>query len=177
MTDRSGYERALSDYEGFLRETPFGELFRDAEPASPLLGWHHPLRTYRAADGGELLLTGDAAGSLYPCLGLGVSMALLTAGMAAEAAFAMLQHRDDPAARAAAARHYRRANGALFRHYRVFDYIFRLMVSSGTRSGILLWGMKNWPGTADSILGIIAERHPWRTFSWRSLFFPRRGRA
>jgi flavin-dependent dehydrogenase len=174
MTTRTGYDAAKTDYEGFLAGTPFAEWFRGAEPVSPLLGWHHPLCTYEGRAVRGMLLVGDAGGSLDPCLGLGISMALHTSRLACEAVLGALERPAEASARVGG---YARASRALIRHYLLFDSLFRLMVVSKARGEILLWGMRHWPETADAILGIVAERRPWGTFSWRSLVFPRRGPA
>ena len=171
MTNRAGYDAIVRGYGDFLRDTPFGEIFRDAKPDSEQLGWHHPLYAHGAYHSAGMLLVGDAGGSLDPCLGMGISMALESAGHAAVAVSAML---DQPSRRMAHAARYDAAMRALFRHYRIFDYIFRTMVISKARGEILLWGMRHWPETADAILGAVAERRPWGEIPWRSLLFPLR---
>ena len=118
-----------------------------------------------------MLLVGDAGGSLDPCLGMGISMALESAGHAAVAVSGIL---DQPSRRTAHAARYDAAMRALFRHYRIFDYIFRTMVISKAREELLLWGMRHWPETADAILGAVAELRPWGEIPWRSLLFPLR---
>ena len=183
MTTRRGYETIRGDYEGFLRQTPFGEIFGEAQPVSSLLGWHHPLRSYDGGGGGmggggqschrDMLLLGDAGGSLDPCLGMGISLALSGAGHAAKAVGAMLDH---PEQRVAHGMEYSAAIRKTFRHYRAFDYIFRSMVVSRIKSEVLLWGMRHWPETADAVLRAVAEGSPWSNVSLRSIFFPRKRR-
>lgn len=179
MTTRGGYETIRGDYEEFLRRSPFGEFFGEARPASSLLGWHHPLRTYGGGRGGsesvhrEMLLLGDAGGSLDPCLGMGISLALTGVGHAAKAVGAMLDH---PQQRAARGREFSAAIRENFRHYRAFDYIFRSMVVSQIKSEVLLWGMRHWPDTADAVLRAVAEGSPWGNISLRSVCFPRKRR-
>lgn len=169
MTTHAGYDAIKDDYEGFLAATPFGSIFREAQPVSQQLGWHHPLFFHRGHNGGGLLLVGDAGGSLDPCLGMGISLALVTSRLACDAVAGML---DEPRRREEFLAEYGRARGELFRHYRIFDYIFRLMVISKLRGELLLWGMRHWPDIADAMLGAVAERRPWRGLPWRKLACP-----
>ncbi|MCZ6472499.1 MAG: FAD-dependent monooxygenase [SAR324 cluster bacterium] len=171
MTTHAGYDAVKENYGDFLRASPFGGIFRDAEPVSEQMGWHHPLYAHRGHQGQGMLLVGDAGGSLDPCLGMGISLALLTAQYAREAVTAMLER---PEERAQALNKYEAACQQLYRHYRIFDYIFRFMVLSKARGELLMWGMRHWPETADAILGAVAECNPWRGIPWRSLLFPGR---
>ena len=169
MTDRAGFRAAGRAYGDFLRASPYGELFQGARPASRRLGWHHPLLAPRRFEVGGMLLVGDAAGSIDPCLGMGISLAFLTANFAGEAISGILS---EPGRRTEWEAAYGRNCRALFQHYRLFDRIFRLMISSRPSAETLVWTMRHWPRTADAVFGIIAERHPWRTFPWSSLADP-----
>lgn len=169
MTDRAGYEAIRSDYLGFLRTTPFGSLFQDGVADSDLLGWYHPLFMPRRYTWGGMLLAGDAGGGIDPCLGLGISMALVSARHASAAIDGLM---DDPAAEAEHLKNYGRARRSLAGHYRLFDRVFRLLVASPLGSEALLWGMRHWPEVADTLLEIVAQKRRWRTISVMHFLLP-----
>jgi 2-polyprenyl-6-methoxyphenol hydroxylase-like FAD-dependent oxidoreductase len=158
MTDRDGFRVLRADYDGFLRGGPFGETFRGAAPASPLLGWYHPLFAPRDYAPGGMLLVGDAAGGIDPCLGLGISMALWSAQAAARA---LLEAPEDGPLRADGLERYRLARRRLFHHYGGFGSIFRFMVTSRPGRALLLGGMRAWPRTAERWLDSAARMRPW----------------
>jgi len=169
MTDRAGFRAIAGDYAGFLRGTPFGHLFRGAEPASRRLGWYHPLFEPARYDAGGLLLVGDAGGGTDPCLGLGIALALLTTEQAFASMAGMLE---EPRRRDRWARAFDRDRRKLFRHYRGFDTLFHSLVARRWGSEALVRAMGLWPETGEEFLRIVAERRPWRGFSWRSLLAP-----
>ena len=100
---------------------------------------------------------------------MGISLAFLTAAFAGEAISGIL---NEPGSRAEWETGYGRNCRALFQHYRLFDRIFRLMISTRPFAETLVWAMRHWPRTADAVMGIIAGRLPWRTFPWSSLVKP-----
>ncbi|MCH8882337.1 MAG: hypothetical protein IIA41_02435 [SAR324 cluster bacterium] len=169
MCDRAAYRRIVTDYPGFLASTPFASLFAGARPASRPLAWHHPLFVPERFTAGGMLAVGDAGGGIDPCLGTGVSFALATAREAARAVTAIL---DCPAGRPEAENAFEAWRAGLFRHYALFDTVFRSLVTSPFGSEALVWGMRHWPGTAAAITRIVAENAPWHTFPWSSLLRP-----
>ncbi len=169
MCDRAAYRRIVTDYPGFLASTPFASLFAGARPASRPLAWHHPLFVPERFTAGGMLAVGDAGGGIDPCLGTGVSFALATAREAARAVAAIL---DRPAGRPEAENAFEAWRAGLFRHYALFDTVFRSLVTSPFGSEALVWGMRHWPGTAAAITRIVAENAPWHTFPWSSLLRP-----
>ncbi len=158
MTDRAGYGEIVSRYEDFLRTTPFAPWFAQAEPASEVLGWYHPLFRPRSYTPGGVWLVGDASGGIDPCLGMGISMALAAARQAGEL---LGQGLADPAAGVVAEAAYARWRGGLFHHYHGFGKLFRLLVTTQAGGALLVSGMRVWPSAADRILGSIAEMRPW----------------
>ena len=106
MTTREGYRRIFPRYEAFLRASPFAPWFAGAAPAAPVLGWYHPLFEPRRYAQAGLLLVGDAGGGIDPCLGMGISLALLSAEAAVPAVTGML---DEPSRAAQHAEAYQRA--------------------------------------------------------------------
>ena len=169
MTDRAGHAAIRGDYVGFLGSARFADLFAGAAPASRTLSWSHPLFTPGHYAPGGMLLVGDAGGGIDPCLGMGISLALVTARLADGAVESLLA---DPVA---AARHvavYHAARRDLQRHYGWFDRVFRALVASPRGSELLVWAMRHWPHVADTLLEIVAERHAWRTFQWSLLLRP-----
>ncbi|NIP72852.1 MAG: hypothetical protein GWO16_07385, partial [Gammaproteobacteria bacterium] len=169
MTDRAGCRAVRDDYDGFLRRSPYGDLFANATPAGAVLAWHHPLFVPRAYHTGGMLLVGDAGGGVDPCLGVGLSMALASALFAAEAVPGMLA---EPPRRAAWLHHFDRRRKLLFRHFDLFGRLFCLAVRSPRGSEALLWGMRHWPGIAAQLLDIVAAGRPWRGFAWSALLEP-----
>lgn len=157
MTDRAGYAAIAADYDGFLRGGPYAALLAGAEGTSPILGWHHPLfRPAHYAPGG-VLLVGDAGGGADPCLGTGVSFALRSAALAADA---VRRVRAAPGERAAAAQDFHRARRALFQNVDRFDNIFRLLVHSRRGSALLGWALQTWPATAAATLQALGAGQP-----------------
>jgi flavin-dependent dehydrogenase len=171
MTDRAGYRAVAGDYDAFLREGPCRELFAGAEAVSPQLGWHHPLFVPRRYAVGGMLLVGDASGGVDPCLGMGISMGLASAHMAAQAAGALL---DAPTQRERWLRRFEQERGVLFRHYHAFGRVMRALVRSPRGGALLVRAMRHWPGTAECLLDIVASGSPWRSFAWASLLQPLR---
>ncbi len=169
MTDRAGYDAIREGYATFLQAGEFSDVFVGAAGVSPVLGWSHPLFTPEHHAPGGMLLLGDAGGGIDPCLGMGISLALLTARMADKAVAGLLAA---PAAAARYAAEYHGARCALQRHYGWFDRVFRGLVASPRGSELLVWGMRHWPQVADTLLEIVAERHGWRTFRWPQLLRP-----
>jgi 2-polyprenyl-6-methoxyphenol hydroxylase-like FAD-dependent oxidoreductase len=170
LTDRAGFRAIAEDYEGFLRQSPFAPAFREARPVSRQLGWYHPLFVPQRYHVGGMLLVGDAGGGADPCLGLGMSLALLTARFAGEAARAILA---EPARRSRWVEEFDRQRRMLFRQFSAFDRVFHLAVRSGAGSELLLWAMRHWPCVAERILDIVATGRPWRPFPWSFLLRPR----
>lgn len=169
MTDRAGYDAIRGDYAAFLRGGEFGDLLAGAAPVSPVLGWSHPLFTPGHYVPGGMLLVGDAGGGIDPCLGMGISLALLSARLADGAVEGLL------AGPGAACRHvaaYHASRRAMQRHYGWFDRVFRALVASPRGSEALVWGMRHWPQVADTLLESVAERHAWRTLKWPQLLRP-----
>jgi flavin-dependent dehydrogenase len=169
MTDRAGYDAIRGDYGAFLKAGEFGDWFAGAAPVSPVLGWSHPLFTPGHYAPGGMLLVGDAGGGIDPCLGMGISLALLSARLADAAIAGVLAQ---PAAGARHVAEYHAARRALQRHYGGFDRVFRALVASPRGSELLVWGMRHWPQVADTLFEIVAERHAWRTFKWSQLLRP-----
>ncbi|MBI4082201.1 MAG: FAD-dependent monooxygenase [Candidatus Lambdaproteobacteria bacterium] len=169
MTDAAGFRALRGDYLGFLRATPYGALFEAARPASRRLGWVHPLFEARDHAPGGALLLGDAGGGADPCLGLGISLALLTSARAFASMSAMLEQ---PLARLDEERAFHEHRRRLFRHYGRFDTVFRRLISTRSGGEILLWALQHWPDTAQQLLRIVGERQPWRTLSWCALAMP-----
>lgn len=171
MTDRAGYRAVAGHYDAFLRGTPYGALFADAEPASDQLGWHHPLFAPPRYTVGGMLLVGDAGGGVDPCLGMGMSMALASAQFAVEAALGMLA---EPTRHEAWEHAFDARRRLLFRHYDWFGRLFRFMVRSPRGSALLVGAMRHWPAVAESVLDIVATGQPWRSFPWPALLQPLR---
>lgn len=171
MTDRAGYRAVAGRYDAFLREGPYRELFSGAEPVSGLLGWHHPLFAPPRYSIGDMLLVGDAGGGVDPCLGVGISMGLVSARHAADAALALLEA---PEGRAARIAEFEAQRKALFQHFNAFGRVMRALVRSRPGSALLVGSMAHWPETAESLLDIVASGTPWREFGWRSLLQPLR---
>ena len=166
MTHRDGFRAIHRDYEAYLRGSPFGAYFTDADPCSRQLSWHQPLfRPERFVVGG-MLAVGDSGGGIDPCLGLGMSMALASARRAAQCVTEIL---DSVPQRERSVAEFDRWRARLFGHYALFDSIFRFLITSRAGSETLLWGMRHWPTTARAITRIVADNRPWRTFRWREL--------
>ncbi|HKI99629.1 MAG TPA: NAD(P)/FAD-dependent oxidoreductase [bacterium] len=171
MTDRVGYRAVVGRYDAFLRESPCGDLFAGAEPVSPQLGWHHPLFVPHRFHVGGMLLLGDAGGGVDPCLGVGTSVALASARMAAGAVAGMLA---EPLHHERWERQFDRQRRELFRHYAGLGRVMRAAVRGRASSELLLLGMQHWPGVAASLLEIVATGRPWREVNWPALLEPLR---
>jgi 2-polyprenyl-6-methoxyphenol hydroxylase-like FAD-dependent oxidoreductase len=169
MTDAAGFRALRSDYLGFLRASPGGGMFEAARPASRQLGWIHPLFEARDYAPGGALLLGDAGGGTDPCLGLGISLALLTSEQAFDSMTAILEQ---PQRRFDEERAFHERRCRLFRHYGRFDTVFRSLISTRSGGEFLLWAMQHWPDAAHQLLRIVGERQPWQTLSWRALALP-----
>lgn len=169
MTDRSGYAAIVRKYDRFLRESPFADLFRGASPVTGQMGWWHPLFAPRHYHVGGMLLVGDAGGGVDPCLGVGISMALSSALLAAETVERMF---GEPTRRALWERQFDTGRRILFQHFSNFDKIFRSAIRTSPGSELLLWGMRKWPDVAESVLDIVATGHPWKSFDAPALLAP-----
>ncbi|MEE8395861.1 MAG: FAD-dependent oxidoreductase [bacterium] len=166
MTTRAGYRKIVGDYDGFLQRSPFAEIFADAQPASAQLGWYHPLQFAAHHHGGGMAVVGDAGGGLDPALGLGMSLALLTADLAARALAENAGLPGPPPAAGgglgeSAAGWYDAQCRKLFQHYRLFDRIFRLAIGSARGAELMLAGMNLWPAAAAAVFRIVAEGQAW----------------
>jgi flavin-dependent dehydrogenase len=169
MCGRNAYQAIVRGYPDWLRATPFALLFRNAEPASPMLGWRQPLvRPDRFAQAGVLAI-GDAGGGIDPCLGMGMSFALSSAR---EAANAITQVLGGAIPRERAEEDFHRWRAALFDHYALMDTLFRTLVTSRAGSGMLVWSMRHWPGAAEEITRMVSRFQPWRSFRWSLLARP-----
>ena len=178
LTDRRGYLAMRGDYDAFLRGGPFEHWFRRAEPASRMLGWYHPLFSCKEHAPGGMLLLGDAGGGIDPCLGMGISMALVMVEAAAHAARCALA---DPVCSQRYFTQYAAARGSMFRHYYAFGRVFRMFIASRRGTGLLVRGMRAFPRIAERILRVVAEGQPWlsllrpncaaiQALAWRNQF-------
>ena len=169
MTDAPGLRAIGKNYAAWLRQGPFGQLLNGAAPASPRLGWRQQLFFAGNRFTPGLLIAGDAGGSIDPCLGMGLSMALVSARLAAETARGLLAQSGKEKE---IHKLYQEDRERLFKHYRSFARLFNLLVTSAAGSEMLLWSMRHWPHAAQGILGIIAARRAWRSLPLRALLKP-----
>jgi 2-polyprenyl-6-methoxyphenol hydroxylase-like FAD-dependent oxidoreductase len=146
-------------------------MFAGAEPASEVLGWYHPLFRPQSYTPGGAWLIGDASGGIDPCLGMGISMALVEAHHAAGLLSERLRH---PELTAQCDANYAVWHRDLFHHYHDFGRLFRLLVTTPVGSAALVGGMGLWPAAADRIFSSIAEMRPWPVPLWRT---PAEGKA
>ncbi len=163
MTDHAGYREVVRRYDAFLRGTPFAALFQQAEPASEVLGWYHPLFRPASYTPNGLWLVGDTSGGIDPCLGMGISMALAAARRAGEL---LGEVAGDPSARAQREAAYAAWRVRMFHHYHGFGRLFRSLVTTQAGGAVLVRGMRLWPAAADRVLSSIAEMRPW-PLPWR----------